>query len=113
MIIIENEWKKEQEDGLESNTGRWVYQRFFGPICHFSISKYDNKAFVTPLRIEVEPTNSVCDFEIIASMAEELLDEFEEVMIFISLLKTKVKFTSKNNIKEKLIHEITNAPLIG
>lgn len=112
MIIIENDkWKKEQDD-LETNIGKWVYQRFFGPICHFSISKCDGTVYVTPFKVDVEPTNSVWDIQILVSMVDELLDLFEEVVIFIPVLKTRIKFTNRENIKEQICHVIETIPLI-
>ncbi len=113
MINLYSDKWEEVQYNIFHNSGKWVYEAFYGPICEFDIVKYEqNRVTIIPKSVRAEASSSMSDFRIICLMAEEFLGEYEEVSVEVPRLKGMLRVTRKSNIEKTLMEILKREALI-
>ena len=115
MIVFDGKWQ-DKGMGVKETTGKWIFERFYGPVCEFTIQQYDhNRVGVQPMQVHSEISNSMPDFRLLCLMTKEFLETYPEVAMAIPKIKSICTFKKEEDegdVEEKLINFIKHASLI-
>ena len=112
MIILNEKWA-DIGYGDKETTGRWIYDRFYGPICEIIVKKFENNR----IRIKIqraygEASSSIDDFQMVCLIAKEFLEDYSEVAITLPRIGKVCNFNKKEDVEETLTKLIKKLPLI-
>ena len=113
MINLYSEKWEEVQYNIFHNSGKWVYEAFYGPICEFDIVKYEqNRVTIIPKSVRSEAKNAMSDFRVICLIAREFLEEYEEVSVEIPKFRGMLMVKRGDNVEEMLMNILKREALI-
>ena len=113
MINLYSDKWEEVHYNIFHNTGKWVFEAFYGPICEFDIVRYDqNVVTIIPKSVRAEASNTMSDFKVICLMAEEFLKEYDEVSVEIPKLRGMLRVKPGDDVEQSLMDLMKREKLI-